>query len=145
MLCVLGAEPLHTPRCIDQLLFACKKRMTVGTDFNRDILHCGSRFYDISASTLNCRLVILWMNLSSQSFLLQNLNQAFNITNIPFRAISIFSKSQSPSHAEDSYLIIVIFTATAADISSSEPCEPASRAKYDPLAQAPPLSPVPCQ
>ncbi len=145
MLGVLGAEPLHPARCIDQLLFACKKRMTVGTDFNRDILHGRSRFYDISASTLNCRLVILWMNLGFQSFLLQNLNQAFNITNIPFRAISIFSKSQSPRPAEGSYLIIVIFTATAADISSSEPCEPASRAKYDPLAQSPPVSPVPSQ
>lgn len=145
MLGVLGAEPLHPPCCIDQLLFACKKRMTVGTDFNRDILHGRSRFYDISASTFNRRLVILWMNLGFQSFLLQDLNQFNNITNILFRAISIFSKSQFPSPAEDSYLIIVIFIATAADISSSERCKSASRAKYDPLAQSPPLSSVPSQ
>ena len=69
-----GAEPLDPAGGIDQLLFAGKKRMTVGTNFNRYILHGGSRFYDISASALNGCVVILWMNFRLQSILLRDLS-----------------------------------------------------------------------
>ena len=59
---VLATEPLDTTRGIDQLLFARKKRVTVGTDFDRYLLSgrtslifgtAGARYFDI---------VVFWMN-----------------------------------------------------------------------------------
>ena len=61
-LSILPAEPLNTPGCINQFLFARKKWVAFGANFNPDILLGGPYLHRIAACTANRGLKILWMD-----------------------------------------------------------------------------------
>lgn len=61
LLCISPIEPLHTSRRVHQLLFSCKKRMTVRTNFDMDVAMRRPSFKCISADTGDDRLLILRM------------------------------------------------------------------------------------
>jgi len=53
------------PACrINQFLFACKKRMAFGTNFNPDILFGGADLDLISAGAFDGRFMIFWMDIA---------------------------------------------------------------------------------
>jgi hypothetical protein len=58
-LLVLFAEALYTTSRIHQLLFAGKKRMTLGTDFDRNPIFCGSHIESGPAGAFNGRVVVV--------------------------------------------------------------------------------------
>jgi len=58
---IFPAESLNTPGCINQFLFARKKGVALGANFNPDILCGGSYLYYVAASTANRGLKILRM------------------------------------------------------------------------------------
>ena len=55
-------ELVHASACIYQLLLAGVKGVTLGADFNLDVLLCGARLDDSSAGTLDCRRSIVGMD-----------------------------------------------------------------------------------
>jgi hypothetical protein len=58
---IFPAESLNTPGRINQFLFARKKGVAFGTNFNPDIL-CGAPYlHHIAARAANRGLKILWM------------------------------------------------------------------------------------
>jgi hypothetical protein len=59
---VLFAKALNAPGRIHQLLFAGKKRVAFGANFNMDVAFGRTDLHNVSAGTRNGRLRIAWMN-----------------------------------------------------------------------------------
>ena len=60
---ILAVKFLDPSRCINKFLFACIKRVTIGTNIDMYIFYCGKKFNFISTSTLNFCFEITWMNI----------------------------------------------------------------------------------
>ena len=61
---VFSPEPLDATSRVQQFLFTGKKGMTLGTDFNANILFSRTYFDDVAAGTGNGRIVIIRVNVS---------------------------------------------------------------------------------
>ena len=59
---VLATEPFDATRGIDQLLFAREKRVTVGTDFDRNLLSGRTSLIFGTAGAGYLDIVVFWMN-----------------------------------------------------------------------------------
>lgn len=66
-------ESIHTPAGIDQLLFTGIKRMTLGTDFDPDVLACRSGLYYLAAGAGYGGVFIFGMGILFHNFHLLNL------------------------------------------------------------------------
>jgi hypothetical protein len=60
---VLAIEPLDAARRVDELLFACEKRVAVRANLKSDFGLGRARLPRLAASAMNCRVHILWMNI----------------------------------------------------------------------------------
>ena len=61
--CVLLAETLHPTGCIDQFVLAGEIGVTVGTDFDREVLLDGRRrFNHMAAGTSDIDVFTFWVN-----------------------------------------------------------------------------------
>ena len=59
---VFSLEFLYATSRVHKLLFAGKERVALGTDFNVNILHRGTRLDDVAAGTIDRRFFILRMD-----------------------------------------------------------------------------------
>ena len=60
---VFFAEAFDATGRVHQLLFAGKKRMTIGANFHADIGFGGSSLDNIAAGTFNLCCIVFWMNI----------------------------------------------------------------------------------
>ena len=58
----LLVELVNTAACIDQLLLSRKERVTLGADFNLDILFGRTSLDDLAACTSDSGLLVVWMD-----------------------------------------------------------------------------------
>ena len=58
----LPVKLVNTSAGVYQLLFACIKRVALGANLHSDIFPCATRLNNLSACTLDSRLLIIWMD-----------------------------------------------------------------------------------
>ncbi len=58
----LLVELINASAGVNQLLFACIKRVTLRADFHLNVLLRATRLNNFTASALNRRLLVVWMD-----------------------------------------------------------------------------------